>query len=135
MGKPTRTKRRGSFDNILSAPAQSPNDVIAQSHDHVMLDDAQVPMPEPEPVPVTRPQPAAASRPEPATASRGTGRAAKGTRPGDVHRSLYAKAETLELIRRIAFESNTSAQALYREGLLMMLQARGYAQDKTADDM
>ncbi len=56
------------------------------------------------------------------------GRAARGTREGDAHRSLYAKPETFELIRRLAFETDTTAQALYREGLLLMLQKHGKAQ-------
>lgn len=66
---------------------------------------------------------------------KGQGRAARGTREGDAHRSLYAKPETFDLIRRIAFENNTTAQALYREGLLLMLQARGQATGKDADDI
>ena len=63
------------------------------------------------------------------------GRAARGTREGDVHRSLYAKPETFELIRRLAFETNTTAQALYREGLLLMLQKRGQARGQDPDDI
>ncbi|MCJ2011248.1 hypothetical protein [Methylobacterium sp. J-076] len=66
---------------------------------------------------------------------KGQGRAARGTREGDAHRSLYAKPETFDLIRRIAFETNTTAQALYREGLLLMLQHRGHAAGKDADDI
>ena len=61
------------------------------------------------------------------------GRAGRGTREGDVHRSLYAKPETFDLIRRLAFETNTTAQALYREGLLLMLQKRGHAKGKDAE--
>lgn len=64
-----------------------------------------------------------------------TGRAARGTREGDVHRSLYAKPETFELIRRLAFKNNTTAQALFREGLLLMLQKRGHAQNKGSEDI
>ncbi|MET3695391.1 hypothetical protein [Methylobacterium goesingense] len=63
------------------------------------------------------------------------GRAGRGTREGDVHRSLYAKPETFDLIRRLAFETNTTAQALYREGLLLMLQKRGHAQGKSSEDI
>lgn len=63
------------------------------------------------------------------------GRAARGTREGDAHRSLYAKPETFELIRRIAFEKNTTAQALYREGLLLMLQKHGQAAGRDPDDI
>lgn len=63
------------------------------------------------------------------------GRAARGTREGDIHRSLYAKPETFDLIRRLAFETNTTAQALYREGLLLMLQKRGHALGKDSEDI
>ncbi|MHC2021331.1 hypothetical protein [Methylobacterium sp. CM6247] len=51
------------------------------------------------------------------------------------HRSLYASPETLDLIRQIAYEERISAQRLYREGLLMMLQARGHYGNKTVDDV
>lgn len=67
--------------------------------------------------------------------AKGAGRAGRGTREGDVHRSLYAKPETFELVRRLAFEANTTAQALYREGLLLMLQKRGLAQGKGSEDI
>lgn len=63
------------------------------------------------------------------------GRAARGTREGDVHRSLYAKPETFDLIRRLAFDSNTTAQALYREGLFLMLQKRGRAKGNEPEDI
>ena len=66
---------------------------------------------------------------------RSQGRAARGTREGDAHRSLYAKPETFDLIRRLAFETNTTAQALYREGLLLMLQKRGQAQGRDPEDI
>lgn len=66
---------------------------------------------------------------------KGQGRAARGTREGDVHRSLYAKPETFDLIRRLAFEKNTTAQALYREGLLLMLQKHGHAAGKDGEDI
>jgi hypothetical protein len=66
---------------------------------------------------------------------KGQGRAARGTREGDAHRSLYAKPETFELIRRLAFEKNTTAQALYREGLLLMLQRHGQAAGKEPDEI
>lgn len=66
---------------------------------------------------------------------KGQGRAARGTREGDAHRSLYAKTETFELIRRLAFEKNTTAQALYREGLLLMLQKHGQATGQDPDDI
>lgn len=51
------------------------------------------------------------------------------------HRSLYARKETFDKIRRLAFESGISAQALYREGLFLMLQKRGIFQDETIDDV
>lgn len=57
------------------------------------------------------------------------------TPPRHIHRSLYASAETLALIRKIAFENNMSAQELYREGLLLMLQRRGYYRDKSLKDI
>ena len=66
---------------------------------------------------------------------KGQGRAARGTREGDAHRSLYAKPETFDLIRRLAFEKNTTAQALYREGLLLMLQKHEKAIGKDAEDI
>lgn len=66
---------------------------------------------------------------------KGQGRAARGTREGDAHRSLYAKPETFDLIRRLAFEKNTTAQALYREGLLLMLQKHGHAVAKDAEEI
>jgi hypothetical protein len=52
-----------------------------------------------------------------------------------VHRSLYASAKTIALIRRIAYENNTSAQELYREGLLLMLQKHGHYMDNTLEDI
>lgn len=64
-----------------------------------------------------------------------TGRAARGTREGDIHRSLYAKPETFELIREIAHQNKTTAQALFREGLLLMLQKRGYAKGKDSEEI
>ena len=66
---------------------------------------------------------------------KGQGRAARGTREGDAHRSLYAKPETFDLIRRLAFEKNTTAQALYREGLLLMLQKHGQAPGRDPEDI
>ncbi|MCJ2110129.1 hypothetical protein MKK64_02700 [Methylobacterium sp. E-025] len=63
------------------------------------------------------------------------GRATRGSREGDVHRSLYAKPETFDLIRRLAFETNTTAQALYREGLFLMLQKRGHARGNEPEDI
>ncbi|MCK2056989.1 hypothetical protein [Methylobacterium sp. 37f] len=54
---------------------------------------------------------------------------------GMAHRSLYAKPETLDLIREIAFRERISAQSLYREGLLLMLQSRGHYEDKGLEDV
>ncbi|GJD99255.1 hypothetical protein [Methylobacterium isbiliense] len=51
------------------------------------------------------------------------------------HRSLYARPETLDLIREIAFRDRVSAQSLYREGLLLMLRQRGYFLNKGIDDV
>ncbi|WP_238262554.1 hypothetical protein [Methylobacterium mesophilicum] len=50
-------------------------------------------------------------------------------------RSLYARPETFELIRKLAFEKRTTMQALYREGLFLMLQRHGQVQGKRVDDM
>lgn len=51
------------------------------------------------------------------------------------HRSLYARAETFEVIRKLAFEKGTSAQAIYREGLFLVLQRYGALDGKSLDDM
>ena len=56
-------------------------------------------------------------------------------RPVQAHRSLYARPETLDLIREIAFRDRVSAQSLYREGLLLMLRQRGYFLNKGIDDV
>jgi len=49
--------------------------------------------------------------------------------PADyVQRSLYAREETFERIRRFAFESRRPAQELYREGLFLLLKKYGLAE-------
>lgn len=65
----------------------------------------------------------------------GSGTTPQETPPRHVHRSLYASAETFDLIREIAHAKRIPAQELYREGLLLMLQKRGYYRDKTAEDI
>lgn len=111
----------------------------AQSHDHASehvrgdvsahLSDEDVPTISPDPDPAA-PAPRAARMPRGAKV-----KPAEPELKDYAHRSLYAKPETLELIRRIAFEEHTSAQALYREGLFLMLRKRGYYRDKTLHDV
>lgn len=56
--------------------------------------------------------------------------------PADyAQRSLYAREETFERFRQLAFTNKTAAQALYREGLYLVLQKYGQADGLTVDDM
>lgn len=49
--------------------------------------------------------------------------------PADyVQRSLYAREETFERLRRFAFENRRPAQELYREGLFLLLKKYGLAE-------
>ena len=50
-------------------------------------------------------------------------------------RSLYARAETFELFRKLAFERRTTMQALYREGLLLVLEKYGVAKGMGPGDV
>jgi hypothetical protein len=111
-------------------PAVPHSDVNMQSHNNgiAQLNDDDVPAADAisSPAPVARPGRAKAkakTRPEPEDMSE------------MAHRSLYARPETLDLIRRIAFEERISAQALYREGLFLMLRKRGHYKDKSLDDV
>ena len=45
-----------------------------------------------------------------------------------IQRSLYAREETFERLRRFAFESRRPAQELYREGLFLLLKKYGLAE-------
>lgn len=50
------------------------------------------------------------------------------TEPADyIQRSLYAREETFERFRKLAFESRRPAQELYREGLYLALRKYGLA--------
>ncbi|TGD91679.1 hypothetical protein [Methylobacterium nonmethylotrophicum] len=51
------------------------------------------------------------------------------------HVSLYAAPETLLAIKRLALDKGTTAQALYRRGLYLMLQENGLYLDKAEDDV
>lgn len=128
MSKSRRTKLTGL---VAAAPSHNHatthlrDDVPTQLHD----DDVPAALPEPQKPETSAPQPAPRS-------ARVKGKQAAETELKDyAHRSLYAKPETLELIRQIAFNKRVSAQHLYREGLLLMLQEHGHYEDKTIDDV
>lgn len=128
MSKPSRPKLQG-----LITPAPSHNHVSEQARDDVIaqLHDTDVPAAVPEPLEPDVPAPRAVAR-------SGRTRVKQAAEPevkDYAHRSLYAKPETLELIRQIAFEERISAQALYREGLFLMLRKRGHFKDKSLDDV
>jgi len=133
VNKPKRPSLTG-----MVQPAPSHENTAAQSHDDVIvqLRDDEVPN-------VMSVTPSASEVVEPVTtATSAISRVRKArAKPqaeeaaGMAHRSLYASPETLDLIRRIAFEERISAQSLYREGLLLMLQARGHYQHKSVDDV
>lgn len=128
MSKPQRPKLQGLITPAPShnrATEQAPDDVVAQLHDA----DVPAAAPDPEEPDAPAPRPAARS---------GRSKAKQAAEPelkDYAHRSLYAKPETLELIREIAFKERISAQALYREGLFLMLRKRGHYKDKTIDDV
>lgn len=117
----------------LITPSPSHNRVIEQSRENVgaQLHDADVPaaLPELQEPEIRAPQPTARS------GRKKVERSAEPESKDYVHRSLYARPETLELIREIAFKERISAQSLYREGLFLMLRARGHYEDKTIDDV
>ncbi|MGC5781757.1 hypothetical protein [Methylobacterium sp. NFXW15] len=57
------------------------------------------------------------------------------TRIEKPHVSLYAAPETFDAIKRLALDNRTTAQALYRRGLLLMLQENGLYLDKSEEDV
>lgn len=124
--KPPRASIRAAFDVIPSH-----HQTLAQGHDS-----PSAPLRD-EDVPEGTSQPTASLRMDPLSRRHSSrGEAAPHQTPlREVHRSLYTSAETFDLIRQIAFDEKTSAQALYREGLLLMLQRRGKYIGKTAEDI
>lgn len=127
MRKPPRPKLQG----LIEPPAHS--HITEQSHGSVteQLHDDDVPAVSPEP----------AQESEASSRRRGSGRGRASTQADSpefkdyAHRSLYARPETLDLIRELAFKERKSAQALYREGLFLMLRERGLFEGKTEDDV
>lgn len=120
------TKRpRPSLQGIIQA--KPPDHISKQLPDKVIeqLRDDDVPAVLPDTAP----------GPEATETKRTKGRNAGNELKDYAHRSLYARPETLELIRELAFKDRTSAQALYREGLFLMLRKRGQFLDKTVDDV
>lgn len=123
--KPPRASIRAAFDAIPSH-----HQTLAQGHDS-----PSAPLRD-EDVPDATSQPNAAQTGSSSLHhSSGAEIEPQQTPPRHVHRSLYASAGTIKLIRQIACDEDTSAQALYREGLLLMLQQRGHYRDKTAEDI
>jgi len=57
------------------------------------------------------------------------------TRTEKPHVSLYAAPETFDAIKRLALDNRTTAQALFRRGLLLMLQENGLYLNKTEKDV
>lgn len=112
MKKPSRPKLQG----IIEPPTHS--HISTQSHSNVTekLHDGDVPIADSE---------------TGGTKGRNTG----GELKDYAHRSLYARPETLELIRVLAFKERKSAQALYREGLFLMLKKYGLFKDRTEEDI
>lgn len=111
--------------------ARRPESTVAtQSHDDVkvQLNDDDVP----EAVaPQARPIRGARLEPRPKRT-----RAPKGSRVGNEQQPLYARTETMDLIRAVAHREGVSAQTLYREGLMRVLHARGLLLNRqSADDM
>lgn len=126
MPNPPRFSLRAAHDAMPSH-----NQALAQEHDSIAAPLRN------EDVPEGTSQPTASLRIDPLSrrhSSRGEV-APHQVPPREVHRSLYTSAETFDLIRQIAFDEKTSAQALYREGLLLMLQRRGKYIGKTAEDI
>ena len=96
--------------------------------------DDEIPAAEPNTLPDLDAVPEATVEPTPA--KRGKMAKRQDVEPKELaQRPLYAKPETLDLIRTIAFEKRTTAQALYREGLFLMLRKHGYFKDKTLNDV
>ena len=96
--------------------------------------DDEIPAAEPNVLPDLTAVPEANADPVPA--KRGKAAKRQDVEPKELaQRPLYARPETLDLIRTIAFEKRTTAQALYREGLFLMLRKHGYFKDKTLNDV
>jgi hypothetical protein len=57
------------------------------------------------------------------------------TRIEKPHVSLYANPETFDAFKRLALDNRTTAQALFRRGLLLVLQEHGLYLDKTEADV
>lgn len=127
MRKPSRPKLQG----LIEPPSH--NHITTQAHDSVtkQLRDDDVPAVIPDPVQ----EPDASSRHRSPGAGRASAQAGGAELKDYAHRSLYARPETLDLIRELAFKERKSAQALYREGLFLMLRARGLFEGKTEDDV
>lgn len=127
MRKPSRPKLQG----LIEAPTH--NHITTQEHSSSIeqLRDDDVPAVTPD---------SAQEAKEP-TLRRASGGGRSNAQAGGAefkdyaHRSLYARPETLDLIRELAFKERKSAQALYREGLFLMLRARGQFEGKTEDDV
>ncbi|MHC2021454.1 hypothetical protein [Methylobacterium sp. CM6247] len=51
------------------------------------------------------------------------------------HVSLYASPETFKAIKRLALDEGTTAQALYRKGLLLMMREYGIDRGMTEDEI
>ncbi len=52
-----------------------------------------------------------------------------------VQRSIYARHETFEKLKRLAFAEEIPAQELYREGLLLVLRKYRVAEGMTIDEV
>lgn len=129
MTKPPRRSLQG-----LVRPPQSHNQAVAQLRDDavVQLRDDDVPDALPEPEPAQAPP---EEELRPARRARRTKANAEPELKDYAHRSLYARPETFELVRKLAFEKRVSAQDLYREGLFLMLRKHGQFRDKRLDDV
>lgn len=120
---------RPSLKGTMSAASH--NHASAQAHEQAVaqLHDADVPSVSAD---------LKSETPLPRPAARSSRTKAKAVEPelkDYAHRSLYARPETFDLIRELAFTKRTSAQALYREGLFLMLKAHGKLDGKKLDDM
>jgi hypothetical protein len=109
-----------------------PDDIQPDTHTATQLSDADIPAGDvvaPAPV-VAAPAAAPAVEAQPVKA-----KPAKPEPKELAQRPLYAHPETLDLIRTLAFQERTTAQALYREGLHLMLKKRGHFKDRPLGDV